>query len=447
MAPVNSSAVNSLPRSNFSAIPGCSEVPLIFGPAMASIYVDTGLDKFRHQRNNGLLQLGRSDTFKYCGAISRLLRDGLRVNHFGIDFSDVVQKRGLSWTMDDDVKAAMAMYWGNETWDTEFLVVPIDYEMLYRPRNMDMFVYGPRDRFSNFFRDGYVKITDFGVDLDRLREEIRIAKRAESWQALNEGNATWFRNMHFDALDPLMNNKAILELVSFYVGSDVVINGYQYWHVHANATTQQQRNTGEWHHDACGTRVKIFVYLHDVDEDRMVTEVAAGSQTYQKYIYGGVKPWFKTESVEHEWRVGKMTGPAGGGFLFDPNTIHRASSHRPHLSRDVVIVDISSSVKADVGIPAAKRPCPLHPWRTDTVNSRFEYPDKDHGPLTRDVVKKNNGRKAYEEYYQDIRSKYTNENYFKEFLEQKAETTKAGARYKRQKVRRIFQPNRTKKTN
>lgn len=408
---------------------------------MANIYVEKGLDGFRNNRNSVMSELLKSDTVKFCGAISRLIRDGLRVNHFGIDFSDVVQKRGLSWTMDDDVKAAMALYWGNETWDTEFLVVPVDYEMRYRPRNMDMFVYGPRDRFSNFYRDGYIQITDFGVDIDRLKEEIRVVNGATSWQALNDGNSTWFRNMHFRALDPLMNNKAILELISFYMGSDVVINGYQYWHSQANATTAQARNFGEWHHDNCGTRAKMFVYLHDVDEDRMVTEVAAGSQTTQKYVYSGFKPWFKTQSVEQQWRVRKMTGPAGGGFLFDPNTIHRASAYRPHLSRDVVIVDVSSSVKADVGVPSAKRPCPLHPMRTETVNSRFEYPDKDHGPITREVVKKNNGRKAYEEYYKDIRSKYTNETYAQEFLSYYKDDPKAdGFKKQRKATKKIWTP-------
>lgn len=210
--------------------------------------------------------------------------------------------------------------------------------------------------------------------------------------------------MHLYALDPLMHNKEILELMSFYIGSDVVINGYQYWHMDANATTEGFQVTGKWHHDSCGTRVKIFVYLHDVDDDRIVTEVAAGSQTSSKYTFGREHPWFNTDSVHNQWRISKMTGPAGGGFLFDPNTIHRASVYKEHLSRDVVIIDVSSAVKADLGVPSKRRPCPLHSWRTASVNSRFKYPDKGHGPVISDLLQKNNGTKSYDEYYKSVRA-------------------------------------------
>lgn len=395
---------------DLSRIPGCSRVPFPFGQAIAGIYVQESYASWRHSRDLDMLQLGRSDPGKYCGSLSRLLSDGLKWSHFGMDFSDVVQKRGLGWNMDDDIRAAMALYWG-KFYDTNFSVIPIDFEMRFRPRDMNMFVYGPRDRFSNFFRDGYIKITDFGVDIGKLKEEIRIAKDAASWHDLLSGDTPWFRNVHLKALDPLISNKAILELASFYMGSDVVVNGYQYHHASANLTTEKMRQTGEWHHDSCGTRVKIFVYLHDVNEDRMVTEIAAGSQTSLKFTFGGVHPWFNTPSVQKTWRVDKMIGAGGGGFLFDPNTIHRASAYKPHLPRDVVIIDISSATKADLGVPSAERPCPLHTWRTEAVNSKFTYPKKGHGPLTGVLVKQNKGRKNYEEYYKEIREAVSDAEY------------------------------------
>merc|ERR1712224_750843 len=210
-----------------------------------------------------------------------------------------------------------------------------------------MFVYGPRDRFSDFFRNGYVKIPDFGIDVDKLKEEIRVAKKANTWEELLNGKNRWARNMHFPSLDGLIANKAILELISFYMGSDVIVNGYQYWHTDALAT-KQHVTTGDWHHDSCGTRVKMFVYLHDVGEDRMPTEVAVGSQTHLKYMFGGYM-LFKDQAVNEAWKVDRMMGSAGGGFIFDPNTIHRSYMGYPdgkHLPRDVVVIDISSAVKA-----------------------------------------------------------------------------------------------------
>lgn len=402
-----------------SKIPGCSDVPLPFGPSLASIYVEQPFALWRKDRESDMLFFGLEDASRYCGAISRLVRDGFKCSYFGIDFSDVVKKRGLGWTMDDDIKAALVMYYGRQ-YDTEFKVVQVDYEMRYRFRDMNMFVYGPRDKFSDFFRDGFLRIADLGVDIAQLREEVRVAKRAESWEVLMETDAPWFINTHLKSLDPLMHNKQILEVISFYMGSDVVVNGYQYWHVHANSTTKQHRQTAEWHHDSCGTRVKLFVYLHDVDEDRLVTEIATGSQTVHKFTFGGVHPWFKTSAVGETWKIAKMTGPPGGGFIFDPNTIHRAKADAPHLARDAVIVDISSTVKADLGMPSKERPCPLHTWRTEAVNSRFEFPEKEYGPVTSDLLNRNNGTGSfYEEYYRHIRSQMSDETY-KDLLEQSA---------------------------
>lgn len=361
-----------------------------------------------------LVMLVSKNPAKYCGAISRLVRDGLKTNNFGMDFSDVVQKRGSSWTMDDDIKLAFEMYWGNSWTEMNKQLVAVDYELRYRPRDMSMFVYGPRDRFSDFFRNGYVKITDFGVDVDRLREEIRVAKRAQTWEEVLNGKNRWAKNMHLRSLDGLMKNKAILELVSFYMGSDVIINGYQYWHTDALAT-KERVTTGDWHHDSCGTRVKIFVYLHDVDEDRMPTEVAIGSQAHLKYVFGGYM-LFKDQAVHEAWKVDRMMGSAGGGFIFDPNTIHRSYMEGPHRPRDVVVVDISSAVKADVGIPNKATPCPRPDWWTEALHQTeafqggdagFQYPERTHGPHTKEYVENNKGNKKYHKFFIDHKAKFT----------------------------------------
>lgn len=405
---------------NLSTVPGCSDIPVPFeSEAMNNIYTDGRDGEWRHRRQNDLFLLVSSDPPKYCGALSRLLGDGLKWNLFGIDFSDVVQKRGLTWTMDEDIQVAMAMYWGPH-WNSYYSVVQVDYEMQYRPRDMNMFVYGPADRFSSFFRDGYLKIPDFGVDIGQLREEIRVAKKYKHWnESLQQ--VSWQRNMHFHALDPLINNKAILELLSVYMGSDIVINGYQYVHKHENASSKDNRNIAEWHHDGCGRRVKLFLYMHDVDENRMPTEIAAGSHKSLKYMFGQVggthsRPWFNNAAVEKEWKTEAMVGPAGGGFIFDPNTVHRANIDKPHLSRDIVIIDVSSSAKSDLGIPPRRRHCPLYTWKTESINSKFEYVGKSHGAVTSHLLKKNQGRSQFEEYYKTKRSSFHSDEKYYDFI-------------------------------
>jgi len=385
-------------RSELSEQPGCSDIPLPFSQGLIKIYGERVFPSWRYARSTDMLLFGSSDPAKYCGAVSRLVKDGLRWNYFGMDFSDVVHKRGLMGALDEDIKAAMAFYWGRR-WSTEFLITLVDFELRYRPRNLKMLVFGAQDMFTSFFHNGYLKITDFGVDIDKLKEEIRVAKGAESWDQVHQGGTAWFKNMYFHSLDPLINNKGIMELISFYIGSDVVINGYQYWHVNANTTNKANRDLGEWHHDGCGTRAKIFLYLHDIDENGLMTEIAAGSQTLLKYTYGGSgsRSWFR--NVSTDWRIDRMTGSRGGGFIFDPNTLHRAAMYKPHLARDVVVVDISSAVKSDVGLPTPQSACPPIAWRTEAVNSRFEYAEKGYGPITSELIKQNNGKRSYDEYY------------------------------------------------
>merc|ERR1712224_583736 len=111
-----------------------------------------------------------------------------------------------------------------------------------------------------------------------------------------------------------------------------------------------------------------------------------------------------------------MTGPAGGGFIFDPATIHRAPADKPHPARDVVIVDVSPVVKSDLKIPPRERVCPMPSWKTEAVNSIYEYPEKGHGPITTDLLKKNNGKKLWDEHFNRLRSQFASEEEYYETL-------------------------------
>merc|ERR1719203_436273 len=88
-----------------------------------------------------------------------------------------------------------------------------------------------------------------------------------------------------------------------------------------------------WHHDGCGTRLKAFIYLTDVDESTYPTQVMAGTNHWQWY---GPTQFFVGPKVHNGYnklnstlvdeafaeRKTYMTGNIGGGFIFDTNTIH-----------------------------------------------------------------------------------------------------------------------------
>ena len=82
----------------------------------------------------------------------------------------------------------------------------------------------------------------------------------------------------------------------------------------------------EWHHDRCGRRLKLYVFLSDVTEDSFPTQVALKSNNLWYYYYtGGVKARHPhPDFVSSQYEVKSMLGKPQGGFIFDTNSLHRA---------------------------------------------------------------------------------------------------------------------------
>lgn len=65
------------------------------------------------------------------------------------------------------------------------------------------------------------------------------------------------------AKEPLLKDYGILELTAFYLGADVEVTGYKLLRVR-EGTTRADYISSFWHHDNCGSRLKLFVFLQDV---------------------------------------------------------------------------------------------------------------------------------------------------------------------------------------
>merc|ERR1712164_151274 len=96
-----------------------------------------------------------------------------------------------------------------------------------------------------------------------------------------------------------------------------------------NSVSLENYISGYWHHDRCGRRLKVFIFMHDVDEDRgRPTVVAKGSHKLFHYAYKGSKQLTSLEvsRMNATW-VGEnydpvpLHGKRGGGFIFDTNAL------------------------------------------------------------------------------------------------------------------------------
>ena len=87
-------------------------------------------------------------------------------------------------------------------------------------------------------------------------------------------------NPKLPALEPLLEDGAISDAISAYLGGAARYDGHELrlWtssFAKANSTSLDEH----WHHDRCGRRLQLFVYLHDVEADDRPTLVARGADS------------------------------------------------------------------------------------------------------------------------------------------------------------------------
>lgn len=117
-------------------------------------------------------------------------------------------------------------------------------------------------------------------------------------------------------------------------------------------SSESQYFSGYWHHDGEGHRLKAFVFLSDVDAASRPTRIAAGTHDtfYLSYAAYGKKgeglrfSRFSEQFVAKSYDVDTMTGPRGGGFVFDTNTVHRGEV-RGSRPREVLMIELTLAAK------------------------------------------------------------------------------------------------------
>ena len=235
---------------------------------------------------------------------------------------------------------------------------------------------------------GFAKVSDWGLDLRRLVQQANSVLEAEALQAQKKSGeppgkiSKLLQLASLPALKPLLENASIANALSSYLGGPVRFDGIQLLRLTDNVTTINNPSA-LWHHDRCGRRLKMFIFLHEVQADGRPTLVAKSSHNTLYYSHG--KPWnllsrYTDDYVRAKHRVVPMTGPGGGGFVFDTNALHRANplGIRP---RDVVILEfhphgkVGHMLSLDNPCPSIKqsKKIPVRHWR-DGIAGLDLYP-------------------------------------------------------------------------
>ena len=217
-------------------------------------------------------------------------------------------------------------------------------------------------------RAGFAKVDDWGLEMDALRQQVEAALSNRRHVHVDAAHIT--SDAPLPALEPLLRNASVQQLIRGYFGGPARYDGHKIVRLLPSATFANY-NPFQWHHDRCGRRLKLWVYLHDVDEDTHPTRIAAGTHGLVYYSYlspggaGGYLSRFGEEWVEGSHDVEAMTAPAGGGFLFDTNARHAAAQQpRRGRTRTTVVLEFHPHDKVlEIRGHGFTNPCPAGDWR------------------------------------------------------------------------------------
>lgn len=190
--------------------------------------------------------------------------------------------------------------------------------------------------FMDLERDGIALIDDFGLaTLDDLERQARDAVRGDVNVSVTSSGAVVTARVELPALEPLLQNKTIARALARYLRGGVRLDGYK--------ATELRTDDADayiaalWHHDRVGRRIKMFVFVHDVDcDDGHPTRVAKGTNALGYYRTDSfASSRFHDAYVRDTFDIALGCGRRGGGFLFDTHTVHRGT---PEGGRDRLTV-------------------------------------------------------------------------------------------------------------
>ena len=121
-------------------------------------------------------------------------------------------------------------------------------------------------------------------------------------------------------------NNFLTPIVQNYIGQHMVRGSSVLLKLSPRNLHKSEYISGMWHHDRCAKRVKCFIFLTDITEESHPMRLISNSHKQIYFDYSRLQPSRLTD--EYALKHGKeivFTGPAGRGFCFDTNGIHKGT--------------------------------------------------------------------------------------------------------------------------
>ena len=319
-----------------------------------------------------------------CPSLDRLVDDGLSFTPISADFTPAMQKLCAGSSANETVRCVLSNREAAAA--ASALLFSAHPGSSLRPRvfwevDQPARVVLPRGRpskamLSSLQAHGYARVDDWGLDMDTLSSQARQSlERASRRRAGKSSPLSVTSREPLPALAPLLSNRSLARMISTYFGGRARYDGHVILHLSPNASLKTY-SSANWHHDRCGRRLKLWIYLHDVQANGKPTLVAAGTHNAMHFsLAAGKLGWlarFRDSYVRDRHSVAAMTGRQGGGFVFDTNALHGTDMSGP-LGRTAIILEFHPHGK--IGRLIKERGAePLGPCPSLTERGRPTWP-------------------------------------------------------------------------
>jgi len=292
--------------------------------------------------------------------IQRVLKEiveaGLKWNVLGMDLSAVLKNESSSITRDHFDLLHQLYFKFNEHdilhWGIDF------YHQLDKNPSSEK-----GEGIERLNNHGFLKVENFGLDPSVLNDLIEISNdvfegaetvyNAEhnAWVSVTSNGTVSTARLLLPQLESFITNKDFKKIITNYMGDRVKLDGYKLTRLNPAATANMETSyvASRWHHDRTGRRIKLFIFLHDIDcEQGHPTKVAIGTQNLVYYRTETLpSSRFTDKFVNENYQIVEGCGKKGGGFLFDTHTIHRGTPEGSD-SRTTLIMEYHRSDKCPI---------------------------------------------------------------------------------------------------
>ena len=319
-----------------------------------------------------------------CPSLDRLVDDGLSFTPISADFTPAMQKLCAGSSANETARCVLSNREAAAA--ASALLFSAHPGSSLRPRvfwevDQPARVVLPRGRpskamLSSLQAHGYARVDDWGLDMDTLSSQAgEHLERASRRRAGKSSPLSVTSREPLPALAPLLSNRSLARMISTYFGGRARYDGHVILHLSPNASLKTY-SSANWHHDRCGRRLKLWIYLHDVQANGKPTLVAAGTHNAMHFsLAAGKLGWlarFRDNYVRDRHSVAAMTGRQGGGFVFDTNALHGTDMSGP-LGRTAIILEFHPHGK--IGRLIKERGAePLGPCPSLTERGRPTWP-------------------------------------------------------------------------